>query len=60
MADAKTIYAKIDEILAYDGDMRMNAWEVEFIEQMAFIMDHGGGFTEKQAAKIEQVWKELF
>ncbi len=60
MTDTKTIYATLDEILGYDGDMRMNAWEVEFIEEMARIMSHGGGFTEKQAAKIEQIWKELF
>ncbi len=60
MNDTKNIYATLDEILAYDGDVRLDAREVEFIAEMAFTTNHGGGFTEKQAAKIEQIWNELF
>lgn len=53
--DNERIAGMVRELLDYDGDRSMSAWELNFIENVGKLSQ----FTQKQADKIEDVWDKV-
>lgn len=53
--DNERIAGMVRELLDYDGNRSMSAWELNFIENVEKLSQ----FTQKQADKIEDVWSKV-
>lgn len=60
----KKFLSMVKELLEYDGESGKRAltdWEIEFIESVGKKADEPDPtFSIKQAAKLEQIWQEIF
>lgn len=62
MADVERMLQDIDEAAGVDprrGGLKLSAWEEEFIESIKEQFEDRGTLTDKQKAKLSEIWERI-